>query len=99
MPAIRKNDRSGPGIRNSDDDGDARSSGGIGLVAERSKAGGAFFSAVCADAWVWRIETANRMERQIGGFTAGFLSEPARPTSPKIGYRCQGVFNGVPQNS
>src|ERR1700728_4300595 len=93
MPAMRRKDRSGPGIRNSAEGATGPSPGG-----ELAAAWGGFErgeltkSAATADKQpLEQTEATTRLERQRGSFTAGLLLEPAKPDTSRSASRRAGI--------
>src|ERR1700688_958512 len=79
MPAMRRNDRRGPGIMNCDEAGSFPSSAGeMGTVADCVASGAGRRSPVPANKSQRNRENAIVADKRSGDFTAGFLSEPAR---------------------
>src|ERR1700730_3062423 len=77
---MRRNERSGPGIMNSDQaatgtsSGDEEAAGSDGFAT----AGSEKLPALADKQQLEKTEDTRRMEKQRGDFTAGFLLEPAR---------------------
>src|ERR1700719_2380157 len=77
---MRKKDRCGPGITNcAGADGVSPSAEEMAAELECSKETAGACSRLRANESHSKRENATRMDRQTGSFTAGFLSEPARP--------------------
>src|ERR1700674_1540419 len=78
MPAMRRKDRSGPGIKNCEAVEDVASSG-EGTTAGTDCSAGEGISPLAASRLQLKRESESKTDRQKGDFTAGFLAEPARP--------------------
>src|SRR6267143_2897750 len=90
---MRRNERSGPAIMNSDEAATGPSSRG-----ELADAWDGFETAAAAKSpalankqQLQKTEATTRMEKQRGNFTAGFLLEPARSHTTRITVRKAGI--------
>ena len=75
MPAMRRKERSGPGIMNSDESvTDPSPSGKVASSSDWFETAGLAKSPALADRQQQeKAEATTRMEKQSGNFTAGFL--------------------------
>src|SRR4051794_14361645 len=77
---MRRNDRKGPGMTNCDEGASDPSSAEESAPASACLAGKGC-SPLRANRWQFKRDNPIRTETQNGDFTAGFLTEPARPHS------------------